>query len=161
MGVDAGVGEAVNGAETGQKHRDAQIPDVGEVEPHEPKPHAAVDEAVADIAAYQKRLAGQPIHQRRHEERDKNIGNKLDGHDQRGGQRTARLVKDQKGQGKAPGDAACRAQRRGDRDQCKAARPKLYCLFFHCFITSGHIIPRGFRKKKPGTFGKALPQMCR
>ena len=152
--IDAGERQLIHGAQAGQHHGNAQIAHIGKIEKQQPQAHGAVKDAVADVSAHQKGLSRQAVHQQRHRQRHKNIGRKLGGHHQRGGQRAARLVKHQKGQGESAGNSPGAAQRGGQRHQTEIPCPQFFLHAPHLL----HKYSRGLRQKKPGIFGKNTPK---
>ena len=126
LGIDAVVGQLIKGAETGQNQRHRQIAHIGKLEKQQIDAHQRVDHTVGQVARHQKGLARQAVHAGREKQRQHKARHKLDGNDEGRGQRAARLVKDQKGQGKAAGDTAHSPQCRRHCHQRKIFRPK--CL---------------------------------
>ena len=132
--VKAVVGQLVEGSEARNQQRKGQIGGVGEGAVQQEDPRSGVAYAVEQIAPYQKRFARQAVHHGGDDQRQQHHGNQLNGHRQCCGQCAARLVKDQKGQGKLTDNAAGSAKCRRGGDTGKVPRPE--CSFHGIHLTA-------------------------
>jgi len=132
--VKAVVSQLVKSAETRHQQRKGQIGGVGEGVVQQEDPRSGVAYAVEQIAPYQKRFARQAVHHGGDDQRQQHHGNQLNGHRQCCGQCAARLVKDQKGQGKLTDNAAGSAKCRRGGDTGKVPRPE--CSFHGIHLTA-------------------------
>ena len=99
-------------AKAGQQQGNRQIAHIRKLKKQQPYAHSGKQNCICSIARYQKRFTGKPVHERRNQNREQKIRQKLDRDNQRGRQRAAGFVKHQESQCKTAGDCAQRTNGR-------------------------------------------------